>query len=162
MAEVHTVCPDCGAKLPALTACRDVYHELTLYTLSHGQREFIHQHVVDAYAAQHVRKDTKPIALAAALIGLYLFAEKQYSGRQVQQVHMALGNRMKQWPLFPAPKTRATLTVMDALNAAAGLKRDQIICNWARSVWDMWKDRHAEVKELFRSYGFDLQSRKRT
>ncbi len=151
MAEVHSVCPACGAKIPASRTCQDICHELSLYTLSHGQKEFIHQHVVDAYAAQHVRQDTKPITLAAALIGLYLFAERQYSGRQVQQVHMALGNRMKQWPLFAAPQEHAAFTVVDVLSAPAGTERDQMICKWARSVWDMWKERHGDVERLFRS-----------
>ncbi len=151
MAEPYTVCPDCGARIPPGRTCQEMCQELAAYTLSHGGREFLHQHLVDAYAAQHVRADTKPVALAAALIGLYLYAERQYSGRQVQQVHMALGNQMKQWPLFAPPREHVPLTVTDVLDAPAGEVRDQMLRRWARSVWAMWQERHAEIEKLLRS-----------
>jgi hypothetical protein len=124
--------------------CDEVY----AYTLTLGDGEFIHQHVVDAYAAQHVSNDTKPIAMAAALIGLYLFVERGYTGRQVQQAHMALGNKMKAWSLFEAPRQDATLTVVDPLSASPGPKRDQVIKQWARAVWAMWDEQHREVERL--------------
>jgi hypothetical protein len=111
----------------------------------HGDGEFIHQHVVDAYAAQHLGKDTKPIALAAALIGLFLFVERGHTGRSVQLAHMQLGNKMKAWPLFEAPEKHAAVTVLEVLNAPPGPERDEKIKQWARSVWEMWKERHLEV-----------------
>jgi hypothetical protein len=144
-------CPLCGATLSEAQNCQALYDELSLYTIARGREEFIHQHAVDAYAAQHVTESTKPIALAAALIGLYLFAEKNYSGLRVQQVHMQLGNRMKQWPLFPAPKRRAELTVADVLRTPEGEERDEMIRRWAREVWELWSERHAEVEALFQS-----------
>jgi hypothetical protein len=61
---------------------RDLYHELTVYTLSHQDPSFIHQHAVDAFAAQTAGETTKPITLTFALVGLYLRSERQYSGRQ--------------------------------------------------------------------------------
>ena len=94
-------CPSCGAAIPAPRTCLEMRDELFHYTLTHGGKEFIHQHAVDAYAAQHIRP--KPISLAGALIGLFLFVERGFTGREVQQAHMALGNRMKLWPAFPAP-----------------------------------------------------------
>jgi len=35
------------------TADQHSYHALCCYTLQHGDATFIHQHVVDAYTAQH-------------------------------------------------------------------------------------------------------------
>jgi Family of unknown function (DUF5946) len=122
--------------------------ELYAYTLAHGSREFIHQYVVDAYAAQHVGADTKPIAMAAALIGLFLFCERGYTGRQVQQAHMKLGNKMKTWPLFEAPAEHSGLTVTKPLSVAPGAERDETIKRWARAVWEMWRERHLEVENL--------------
>ena len=51
---------------------RELYHELSAYTLSHPDPSFIHQYVVDAFAAQTADENTKPIALTFALVGLYL------------------------------------------------------------------------------------------
>jgi hypothetical protein len=41
----------------------EVYDELRCYTLGLHDLEFIHQHVVDAWSAQHADADTRPIAL---------------------------------------------------------------------------------------------------
>jgi hypothetical protein len=40
---------------------------------------------VDAYAAQHATPASKPITTAFALIGLFLFAERGFTGKQVQR-----------------------------------------------------------------------------
>lgn len=50
---------------------RDAYDELCAYTLTRGDPGFIHQHVVDAFTAQHADETTEPITLTFALVGLY-------------------------------------------------------------------------------------------
>src|SRR5262245_51287656 len=77
---------------------QDAFHELCYYTLSHRDPSFIHQHVVDAFAAQHSDAGTKPIKLTFTLVGLYLHVEKQFSGKHVQQVHMELARQKRGWP----------------------------------------------------------------
>src|SRR5215471_21282434 len=104
---------------------RERYHELTAYTLSHTDPAFIHQYAVDAFAAQTADDATKPITLAFALVGLYLAAERQYSGRQVQRVHTLLARRRKRWPKFDSPEFRGAITVrdvMDRLSKARSLR----------------------------------------
>ena len=36
-----------------LTDPKEQFHELSFYTLAHRDPTFIHQHIVDAYTAQH-------------------------------------------------------------------------------------------------------------
>lgn len=60
---------------------QEAYNELCYYTLPHGDPAFIHQHVVDAYAAQNVSEKDKPIKLTFALAGLFLYVDKQFTGR---------------------------------------------------------------------------------
>jgi hypothetical protein len=59
---------------PRPVAARGVQHqqydELSHYTLTHPDPEFIHQYVVDAFAAQHAHPRTKAIALTFALVAL--------------------------------------------------------------------------------------------
>ena len=93
-----------------MSSNQDAYNELCCYTLAHGDRSFIHQHVVDAYAAQTADDRTKPIGLAFALIGLYLHVEKHFSGREVQRAHMLLAKHRRVWPSFPLPRNRGSLT----------------------------------------------------
>jgi hypothetical protein len=126
------------------------YHELCGYTLTHGDSSFLHQHVVDAFAAQQADEQTKPIKLTFALVGLYLHVEERLSGKQVQRVHMALARQKQRWPSFPLPAARGVLTADDVLAAPAGPERDRAIDAWCASVWDAFQDCRPAVAELLR------------
>src|SRR5437660_5267385 len=98
----------------------EAYHELSAYTLMHGDLTFIHQHVVDAWMAQHADERTRPIGLTFALVGLYLHLQRGFSGRQVQRAHMFLGRRKRAWPSFPLPEGRGSLTAAEVIAAKPG------------------------------------------
>jgi hypothetical protein len=129
---------------------RDQYHELSYYTLAHGSPSFIHQHIVDAYTAQSAGESSKPIAVAFALIGLYLAVEENRSGKDVQRVHMKLAEKRREWPRFALPRQRGAITVSDVLAAPAGDQRDDMIRQWCVSVWAPWAESHAAVRALLR------------
>jgi hypothetical protein len=130
------------------------YDELCFYTRAHGSPSFIHQHVVDAYAAQHADESTKPISVAFALIGLYLYIERNYSGKEVQRAHMALTKRRKFWPRFKIPTERGRVTVSYVIAAPAGNERDNLIRQWCASVWAAWRESHEEVRKLVQTEMF--------
>ena len=71
--------------------------------------------------------------LTFALAGLYLHVEKDYSGKQVQRVHMLLGKQRKPWPTFTLPADRGDITVSDVMETAPGPERDQAIHRWCIS-----------------------------
>ena len=48
---------------------KDAYDELQGYALGLGDERFVHQHVVDAWMAQHADERTRPISLTFALVG---------------------------------------------------------------------------------------------
>ena len=131
------------------------YDELASYTLTHGDPAFIHQHVVDAFAAQHATATTKPITVAFALIGLYLHVERGFTGRQVQRAHMMLARRSRSWPIFPLPETRGTLTAAEVLAAPAGPARDRAISEWCAAVWSAYAEAAPAVAALARAHGLD-------
>lgn len=108
---------------------------LWAYTLEHRGADFLHQHAVDALAAQYANVDTTPLQLTFALVGLYLYVERGYTGRQVQRVHAALAGRQPTWPEFAVPAFRGEVTVEDVLAAPAGLARDAAIQVWCGVVW---------------------------
>ena len=124
--------------------------ELTAYTLSLRDPAFIHQHVVDAWAAQTATEQSKPIGVFFALAGLYLHLEEGQNGRQVQRVHILLANRRKQWPTFPQPKERGAVRVTDVIAEPAGAKRDAAIERWCRSVWEAWSGSREQVRPLLK------------
>ncbi len=132
---------------------QDAYNELLAWTLNFRDAGFIHQHVVDAWAAQHADETTKPIGIVFALVGLYLHLEKGFSGREVQRAHMQLaqpfgrGPGRKDWPRFLFPANQGRVRVSDVI-ATPEHERAQAIERWCRSVWDAWKESHRAVAKL--------------
>ena len=130
---------------------RELYNELACYTLTLADPAFIHQHIVDAFGAQHADKNTKPIAITFALAGLYLYLEKNYTGRQVQLAHIQMAKRRKKWPALDLPQYRGNVTVSDVLNAAPGEERERMIRKWCVCVWDAYSQSHETVAELVKA-----------
>src|SRR5882672_8160568 len=122
------------------------YSELSYYTLAHVNKDFIHQHFVDVYTAQKADAYTKPIGITFALVGLYLFVEKGYTGRQVQQVHMQMAKNKKAWPAFTLPEKRGEITIVNVLQTPAGKSRDEMIKKWCETVWGAYCVNRAIVK----------------
>lgn len=146
--------PSAGGELDeqfnASAACRQLYHELSYHTLALQDPYFLHQLAVDAYAAQHGGPRVKPIAVTFALVGLYLVWDRDFTGRQVQRVHMALAPTSKEWPRFVAPATRDWLTVRHAVDSPDG-EKSEAIREWSRSVWEIWKPEEGRIAELLRA-----------
>jgi hypothetical protein len=133
---------------------QEAYDALCLYTLGRGDAGFIHQHVVDAFAAQSADERTPPIALTFALVGLYLHVEKQWTGKQVQRTHMQLARQKRgMWPAFTLPGDRGSMTAVEVMRASEGAERDRAIDAWCRSVWAAFADSRAAVVALLGQFG---------
>ena len=131
-----------------MDSIRAAYDEVYVYAMS--RPGFILQHVVDAFAAQTANKDSRPISVVFGLVGLYLHVEKQFSGREVQKVHMKLGRRKKNWPGVYLPEDRGSMTVADVLAASAGPDRDRAIDEWCRAVWTAFGSNRETIVVLLR------------
>jgi hypothetical protein len=132
------------------TSEQELQHELSFYTLSLGDTAFLHQHVVDAFAAQNATPASKPIQVVFALIGLYLHLERNYTGREVQRAHMRLGTPRRNWTLPQLPESRGAIRVSDVLAAPAGHERDRMIEAWCASVWSAYSKVHDEIAAIAR------------
>ncbi len=154
-----TICPGCGyvstgddgsrdTLFHASSACRAKFDELSFYTLALGDEQFSHQHAVDAYEAQHIGPDSKPIMAPFALIGLYLLCERGFDGRQVQRAHTLMAANNRDWPTFVPPRMTDTFTVADVLTSERGLQRASSIRQWASSVWFAWRGQHDAIRAL--------------
>jgi hypothetical protein len=138
-----------------MTGSNEDYDALRFYTLAQSDPAFLHQHVVDAQCAQTADETTKPIAVAFALIGLYLRVEKGCTGRDVQRVHMRLAKRRRHWPRFQLPDRRGLVTVADVAVASPGSERDDMVHKWCVSVWDAWSESRDRVIALLRECGIE-------
>lgn len=128
----------------------ELYHALMAYTLELRDQAFLHQHVVDAYAAQHADATSKPIGVVFALVGLYLHVERGFTGRQVQRVHMQLAEQRRAWPRMQVPADCGAVGVRDVMAAAAGPERDARIHAWCAAVWEAWKGSSSVIAALLK------------
>jgi hypothetical protein len=154
-----TICPGCGLVLPnrhidfpdrfnASGECRQLFSDLSCYTVSKQDADFIHQCAVDAYEAQHAGGKTRNITVTFGLIGLYLALEKDYTGKQVQRAHLQIARVRKDWPRLEPPARPAQLTVIDVLRVPDGPEKDAMIRQWMKAVWENWADRQVWVREM--------------
>jgi hypothetical protein len=127
---------------------QELFDELTFYTLAHGDAAFIHENSADAWRAQHVDETTKPMAVVFAVMGLYLYLEKGFTGRQVQVAHMRMARQRRAWPQLPLPKKRASITVADVVATEPGPARDTMIRQWCAAVWETWDESRPQIAAL--------------
>ena len=128
------------------------FNELSFYTLSHQDSSFIHQHIVDAHGAQTADEETKSIKIVFSLAGLYLYLERDFSGKQIQQFHLKMSENKKQWPKIVLPENRGEIDVSDVLAVLPGQERDKMIRKWCETVWDSYKDNRSVVVDLVEQY----------
>ncbi len=152
-AVTRTAGPTLQEMRPAAYEAPDAYAELTAYTLSLGDRRFIHQHVVDTYRAQVHGPRDKPIGLVQALVGLYLHVDRGFDGRQVQRVHKLLADRRPRWPVLDLPSDRGPMTVRDVMAHAPGPMRDAAIEAWAASTWRALSQHRGAIEGLLHAHG---------
>jgi len=129
---------------------RAAYDELYVYTMT--RPGFILQHVVDAFCVQTAPEDGPPIGVVFGLVGLFLRVERQFSGRQIQEVHKKLGRAKRQLPRIDFPKNRGRMSALDVLSASAGIERDKAIDNWCRSVWISFSHNRQAIISLLADY----------
>ena len=77
-----------------LKKTKKAYEELSYYTFTHKDSSFIHQHIVDAFAAQNADNDTKPITIVFAR-SAFTYVEKNYSGEDIQKKHIGASKKTK-------------------------------------------------------------------
>lgn len=136
------------------------FHELSFYTMAHGDKRFIHQHAVDAFAVQTADENTKPIKFFYGLAGLYLLIEKQFTGREVQQMHVLMSQSKKPWPQIDMPINRGAIRVEDVLAAEPGEARDEMIYKWCESVWPTFAESREIMSEWMQDYLQQWKNRK--
>jgi hypothetical protein len=160
----RTTCPGCGLAaagpgIPldrpfnASPQCWALHAELLGLELSSPSLVGrYHQLTVDAYGAQHAGPPTGALRVAYSLAGLMLALERGWSGPEVRAFHQRMGRPEPWWPSFPRPAGAARLTVADVVAAGARAGsvdgHARLVQRWAGSVWDAWRDRHADVRAL--------------
>jgi hypothetical protein len=130
---------------------QELFDQLCFYTMNLSDPRFIHQHAVDAYAVQEADENTKPIAVVFGLAGLYLYLEKGFTGRQVQQAHMKMAKLRRTWPRLALPVERGAITIVDVVKVEPGEALDRAIHEWCVAVWNAYRTNRDEIASLLKT-----------
>ncbi|PGL70146.1 DUF5946 family protein [Bacillus sp. AFS055030] len=150
-------CPGCGLSLDdqqnkltrKYNATDDCFSDLSSYTLEKQDTNFIHQHAIDTYAAQHSGNNMKNITASFSVIGLYYAIVHDFNGKQVQRVHTLLSRQKYNWDALQSPDNSAySLTVYDVMKEQPGENRDKMLIKWMNDVWKCWNHQHEWVKNI--------------
>jgi len=150
-------CPGCGLMLPSKNSaqhsryhasgeCHELFNQFMACTRTLYDKDFIHQIAVDTYGAQHAGGATKSITSAFGLIGLCLALEHNYTGREVQKVHMKIPKQ--NWEKLELSGISGNFTVSEVLKAESGQELKILIYKWASSVWQSWSHHHKKIREI--------------
>jgi hypothetical protein len=128
------------------------YNELAFYTLGLQDEYFIHQHVVDAFTTQHATHETKTISLIFALVGLYLYVERKYTGKEIQSFHTLMSDSKMDWPQLKLPAKHGEVTIEMVLKENEGDARNRMIEIWCSSIWKAYHELHVEIIKIAAQY----------
>lgn len=156
-----SVCPGCGARLPAdPSAVYDGYFNTSPECWHVFERvlaaEFsdvvlfrqVHQLTVDAYAVQHAGGPHPDKSVCIHLAGLYLALDRGVPVPKVARLLQRIAARCDRWPHFEPPPDNGPLMAADVARAGDPSAHADVATAWARQVWAAWAFCHDEVAAL--------------
>lgn len=165
--ELQTVfCFGCGAIVPNIEGptheymlsapgCWKLYGEILAKEYIPGQYNAdFHRITVDTYAVTHPGNSTDRRAIQsvnAHLVSLFFVFEKGLSGKQATGALKRIVENEKQRKQFVwlnPPLLENTLTVIDVLKAKNTIEHNELVRDWGKSVWKVWKDKHINTIQL--------------
>ena len=88
---------------------------MTFHTYTLSDPDFIHQHAVDAFAAQEADERTQPIKLVFALAGLHFAVDRSWTEREVQDFDLKMARHKRRWPKTQIPVDRGLICIEEVL-----------------------------------------------
>jgi hypothetical protein len=128
------------------------YNELAYYTLGLQDECFIHQYIVDAFTLQTADIKTKPMRIIFSLVGLYLYIEKNYSGREVQNFHTLMSKAKMEWPICNLHNNKGDVNVSHVLKKSSDNEKYNMIEEWCKSVWQAYSENHLIARNVVDHY----------
>jgi hypothetical protein len=157
-------CWGCGAIVPttvfpghqylgASSGCWAVYGTVLAREYGEWHMPAIHRLTVDTYSAQHPGTPSRRCiqSVAGHLIGLFVVLELGWSPALATQ---AIGKAVKGSERFfwlEPPKSWGELTIADVAKTITFAQHEQIVRQWAQSVWEAWRFHHSTVQNWVRT-----------
>jgi hypothetical protein len=132
-------------------ACWAAYGRLLASEYQDPTRMRLRRLTVDTYAIQHPGVDTPAArrSVGIHLSRIFLILECGLPMEYANAAMITLARRKDDFEWLQPPSMQGTITVGDVLipYAAAAAEHDQLVLDWARSVWKAWQVHHTRVRE---------------
>lgn len=153
-----TICPGCGAELPAhdgpvhryidsSAPCWAKYSELLAREYQDPAYRPAHRLTVDTYAVQHPgRPSPQSIqSVAVHLIALHAVLELALSSTEATALIRVCADKGRFTWLTP-PRGAYRLNVMHPLAARTASEHRAAVGQWAQCTWEAWAQHHEQVR----------------
>lgn len=168
----EVTCFGCGALVPNIQGpthkymlsspgCWQIYGQILAKEYDPQQYNAdIHRVTVDTYAVTHPgNNERKAIqSVHVHLVSLFCIYEKAMSGTEATYVLRNLAENKKLAATFvylDPPSFQQTLHITDVVKAITVEEHRQLVHEWGKSVWDVWKGKHQDtITRIVTQLGF--------
>ena len=153
------VCPGCRglfsddggvahAYIGASSGCWKVYGEILAKEFGDYKYPAVHRLTVDAYCAQHPGEPSAQSiqSVGIHLIALYLGLEMRVPLPRITAMMDRLLKKGSPFKWLKTPEDLGKMTVLDVAKASSFGEHEQLVCAWAKEVWEAWEPHHKTVQ----------------
>jgi hypothetical protein len=145
-------CAGCGAQVPGGTeGCWKLFREILVLEYSDPAYGAVHHLTIDAHALQHTEVHG-PRSNAFHLLRLCMLLEyggEPGLGQNAKWPQTSL-NGYSPVPFLEVPQERGAVTVADVHGATSPNEHAERVYDWARSVWEAYRNYHDWARRWLR------------
>lgn len=152
-------CVGCGALVPnvsgpmhgyigASPGCWAAYMDVLAKEFGEYRYPECHRLTVDTYAVQHPGTPCRQAiqSVGGHLVGLYFVIERGASAKKATRALGRAVDRCANFTWLDPPESFGPMTVLDVLKAEDLPEHEQLVRQWATSVWNAWSEYHDTVR----------------
>lgn len=155
----YVPCVGCGGLFPdiegpthrymeASPGCWAAYGEVLARQYNDSAYREVYRLAVDSYAAQHPGQPSSQSinSVGVHLVRLCLFIEHGLDVQRANDAMLEITKMKSQFVWLSPPPSRGAVTVADVQNAKTAEQHEQVVREWAASVWTAWSAHHQTVR----------------
>lgn len=114
----------------------------------------VHRLTVDAYALQHIGKES-PQTIQSMNLHLMALCATLEHGVEYDFIPKVMNKKLKEYKgvfewLTP-PNSLGSTTVVDVVKAENSKEHEKIVLEWAKDVWQTWNKHHSKIETYLKN-----------
>lgn len=138
--------------IPQSPGCWQLYTDVLAREYGEWNYPAIHRLTVDCYAAQHPTQAPDPKSAQSVqvhLLGIYLALEKKTEPSKITKIiGEVVAKNKDQFMWLQPPMQLGKVTISEVWQAKTLAQHEEIVYEWADSIWQTWREYHSNIKKL--------------